>query len=160
MIADPTALGARDLDRWACDLDNYGITDAFAALVKKTPHAYAKMKKWTKSKREWTGQAGWQLLSHLAQRDDSLPNDFFVPYLATTKAEIHTSKNRVRHSMNGALIAIGLRNPKLEKKVLKIAKAIGKVEVDHGQTSCKTPDAAAYIAKAKARSLLRIATGS
>jgi hypothetical protein len=53
--------------------------------------------------------------------------------------------------MNGALIAIGLRNPRLEKKAVAAAKRIGKVEVDHGETSCETPDAAAYIAKAKAR---------
>jgi len=30
---------------------------------------------------------------------------------------------------------------------LAAAKRIGKVEVDHGETGCKTPDAAAYIRK-------------
>ena len=30
------------------------------------------------------------------------------------------------------------------------AKRIGKVDVDHGETGCKTPDAAPYIAKAAA----------
>ena len=34
-----------------------------------------------------------------------------------------------------------------EGLTLAAAKAIGKVTVDHGQTSCRTPDAAAYIAK-------------
>jgi len=32
-----------------------------------------------------------------------------------------------------------------------MAAAIGKVEVDHGETSCKTPDAVPYIEKALAR---------
>jgi len=31
------------------------------------------------------------------------------------------------------------------------ARRIGKVEVDHGDTSCKTPDAEPYILKASAR---------
>lgn len=53
--------------------------------------------------------------------------------------------------MNSALIAIGIRNPKLERKALAAAKRIGKVEVDHGETSCKTPDAPTYIRKAVAR---------
>jgi len=32
-----------------------------------------------------------------------------------------------------------------------VAKAIGTVEVDHGDTSCKTPDATAYIEKMAVR---------
>ena len=42
--------------------------------------------------------------------------------------------------MNGALISIGIRNAKLEKLAIAAAKRIGKVEVDHLETSCKTPD--------------------
>ncbi len=49
--------------------------------------------------------------------------------------------------MNNALINIGVRNPALEKKADAAAKRMGTVEVDHGETSCKTPDAAAYIKK-------------
>lgn len=47
-------------------------------------------------------------------------------------------------------IVIGLRNDKLEKKAMEIAKKIGKVIVDHGDTNCKTPDAVEYIARTKA----------
>ena len=36
-------------------------------------------------------------------------------------------------------------------EALEAAKAIGKVEVDHGDTDCKTPDAASYILKAAKR---------
>ena len=42
-------------------------------------------------------------------------------------------------------------NPGLEKKATAAARRIGKVEVDHGETGCNTPDAIAYIRKAKAR---------
>ena len=49
--------------------------------------------------------------------------------------------------MNNALINIGVRNSALEKKAVAAAKRIGKVVVDHGETGCKTPDAASYIAK-------------
>jgi hypothetical protein len=49
------------------------------------------------------------------------------------------------------LIAIGIRNSALEKKALAAARQIGKVAVDHGETGCKTPDATAYIQKARAR---------
>jgi len=57
----------------------------------------------------------------------------------------------VRHAMNGALIAIGIRNPKLQEKAILTARKIGKAKVDHGETSCQTPDAEAYILKAAQR---------
>ena len=59
--------------------------------------------------------------------------------------------------MNGALIAIGVRNPKLEALTVAAAKRIGTVEVDHGDTDCKTPDAVACIAKTKAHRVKKAA---
>jgi hypothetical protein len=59
--------------------------------------------------------------------------------------------------MNGALIAIGVRNDQLEKLAITAAKRIGTVEVDHGDTDCKTPDAVAYIAKTKAHRVKKAA---
>jgi hypothetical protein len=71
--------------------------------------------------------------------------------LATIEREIHRSPNRARHAMNGAVIAIGTFKPSLRKKALETARRIGKVEVDHGETSCKTPDASSSILKASTR---------
>jgi hypothetical protein len=53
-----------------------------------------------------------------------------------------------------------MRNPKLQKKALAAAERIGNVEVDHGETSCKTPDAAAYIRKGAERKRVRGRTRS
>ena len=53
--------------------------------------------------------------------------------------------------MNGALISIGVFKPGLRKKAIAAANRIGKVDVDHGETSCKTPDAIPYIEKAAKR---------
>ncbi|MEI9813219.1 MAG: hypothetical protein WDO18_11445 [Acidobacteriota bacterium] len=60
-------------------------------------------------------------------------------------------KNYVRYGMNQAVIAIGVRNPHLTEMALAAAKRIGKVQVDHGDTACQTPDAAAYIQKTLAK---------
>lgn len=148
MIADPSQLKSSELEAWSKDLTNYGVMDAFAALVKQSPHAQKKMEKWTKSRKEFIGACGWQLLSHLAQQDDDLPDAYFEAYLKTIERDIHSSKNRTRYSMNSALISVGIRNSRLQKKATAAAKRIGKVEVDHGETGCKTPDAVPYIKKA------------
>ena len=147
MIADPPKMTSRELDAWARDLDNYCLTDCFSGLVSEARHARAKMEKWGKSMAEWTGRAGWLLLAHLARKDSELTDRYLEQQLPTIEREIHSRPNQVRDAMNSALIAIGIRNPRLEKKALAAAKRIGKVEVDHGETSCKTPDAAAYIRK-------------
>ena len=145
MIADPSAVKSKTLDDWSKDLDNYLIADSFSKLVAKSNFAEKKLERWTQSKKEFVGQTGWNVLASVAMGDKSLPDSYFEPYLNQIETDIHDQKNRIKHSMNQALIAIGVRGSALEKKALKIAKTIGKVEVDHGQTGCKTPDATGYI---------------
>lgn len=97
---------------------------------------------------DWRTTAGWDLLAHLATSDTTLPDACLGEYIEPIDAHIQTSKNHVRHSMNGALIAMGIRNPKLQRQAIAAAKRIGRVDVDHGPTSCQTPDAVAYIERA------------
>jgi 3-methyladenine DNA glycosylase AlkD len=139
------------LESWVKDLDNYVVADAFSSMASQTALARQKMEDWIQSKEEWIGRAGWRILAHLAMEDHSLSSDILSEYLETIERTIHSGKNRVKDAMNGALIAVGIRNKVLEKRALAAAERIGKVQVDHGETSCKTPDAAAYIRKAVAR---------
>ena len=151
MIADPATVEESLVDTWATQLVDRTVTGEFSDFVSKTPFFQAKMEAWNDSDDEWIGRAGWNLLALLAMNDKELPDSYFENYLGIIERDIHTRKNMVRDAMNAALIAIGIRNSALEKKALAIAKKIGKVEVDHGETSCKTPDAAAYIRKAVER---------
>ena len=145
MVADPAQTDDELLQAWVSDLDSYVITDAFSGFVGKTALAQAKSEEWVGSDQEWTGRAGWHLVAHLAMKTPELPDSYFADRLATIENEVHARKNRVRDAMNNALIAIGIRNSVLEGLALAAAARIGKVEVDHGETGCKTPDAAQYI---------------
>ena len=146
MIADPASMTDRTLNDWARGLNGFMVS-TFPGLVGRTPLARKKMEDWIDSASEWTSCAGWSLLAHLAMNDPALPDSFFTARLRVIGKEIHEQPNWVRDAMNSALIAIGVRNPALTKAALKVAKVIGKVEVDHGDTSCKTADAAACIHK-------------
>ena len=150
-VADPAQADDALLESWANDLDSYVLTDAFAAFAGKTALCQDKAEQWRNAAGEWYGRAGWHLVSHLAMQNPDLPDAWFIDHLDTIEREIHTRQNRVRDAMNNALIAIGIRNPVLESLALAAAARIGKVEVDHGQTGCKTPDAAAYIQRTLAR---------
>ena len=50
--------------------------------------------------------------------------------------------------MNGFLIAVGISYLPLHEEALRIAQVVGKVNVEMGKTSCKTPLASAHIQKA------------
>ena len=60
---------------------------------------------------------------------------------------IHAAPNDQRLAMLNALIAIGSRSATLRKSATAVAKRIGKVEIDHGDTSCKTPEAVPTLEK-------------
>ncbi len=147
MLADSNAVTSGLLDRWAKNLDNHVIADLFSAFVGRTQHAKAKAEKWLKSKNEWIGAVAWNLVAGIAMNSTDLPDRYFEGKLKTIETHIHSAKNRVRYSMNQALIGIGIRNKKLGTVATATAHRIGKVVVDHGKTGCKTPDAVEYIEK-------------
>jgi 3-methyladenine DNA glycosylase AlkD len=146
MIADALQMTEADLETWVGDLDNYVITDAFSKMAAQSSFARKKMQQWTRKPDEWMSTAGWNLLGLLAM-DKNQPDDLLDSYVRRIEAEIHDAPNRTRHAMNGALIGIGSRGGSLAQKAVAAAKRIGKVEVDHGETGCQTPEAAPYIAK-------------
>lgn len=146
-VADPAELGSRQLDAWARDLDSYVIADAFSALVARGPLARQKAEQWIARKGEYVGQTGWNVVAHLAMRPDEMPDRELGKLIAVLERNIHQAANRTRYAMNSALIAIGGSRPALEDRALAAARRIGEVEVDHGETGCRTPDAATYIAK-------------
>ncbi len=150
MVADP-AKGVALLEEWVKDLNSYAICDAVAAFAVQTAIDAKKIEKWMKSTDELTASFGWTLFARLARADARFSDESLENYLQVIERDIHKAKNRVRHSMNSALISIAVRNEKFQKKALAAAARIGNVDVDHGDTDCKTPDAGQYILKTAAR---------
>jgi 3-methyladenine DNA glycosylase AlkD len=151
MIADPDELTVGTMNAWVKDLDNYVIADALGGLVGRTKHARKKADQWAKSKSDYVGQVGWNIVSGMALAGHLGDSAYFREHLDTIEREIHQRKNRTKHAMNMALCAIGIGCKGLQEEAIAAAKRIGKVEVDHGETGCKTPDAAAYIKRAAGR---------
>jgi 3-methyladenine DNA glycosylase AlkD len=150
MIADP-AQGPSMVDEWAKDVSSYVIADALATYAAQTSPDSKKIEKWMKSKDEWIACFGWSLFARLARVEGPFSDETLEQYLDIIERDIHQARNRVKHSMNSAVISIGVCKEKLQEKAIAAAARIGKVEVDHGDTDCKTPDATAYIRKTVAR---------
>lgn len=152
MIADPDAFTAGTADEWLRQVDYSVLGGLLAGVIARSRLAPRKIAKWTRSKQELTRQTGYDLLcGTLKESPDALDDGTCSEYLQTIEEQIHASPNMARYAMNQALIAIGIYKPALRAAAIATAKRIGKVEVDHGETNCKTPDAVAYINKAAAR---------
>jgi len=107
---------------------------------------------WIASKREQIACSGWCTWSGLvATRPDSeLDLGVIEGLLKRVPDEIGTAKNRVKASMNSFVISVGLYVEPLHGQAKAVAAELGAVKVDVGDTACKIPIAAEYIAKAEA----------
>ncbi|MCA9025831.1 MAG: DNA alkylation repair protein [Planctomycetaceae bacterium] len=151
-IADPNEFTAASADAWLADISYYLLSDLFAPLIARSRLAKGKLSKWTRSRKEFVRRCGYVLLSSLLKDHPEMVDDALCcKYLDTIEQQIHNSANYARHAMNMSVAAIGIYRPSLRNEALAAAKRIGKVEVDHGETGCRTPDAASYIRKAVSR---------
>lgn len=155
MIMDPVQIDEAQAVALAEEVDNHIQADALANVFFGRSFAEALMIHWLNVDRENLGRLAWTLAARMAAdpvREDAL----FTNLLPMIEGGIHTRRNRVREAMNTALITIGMRSDALEAAAVAAAGRIGKVQVDHGDTSCKTPDAITYIRKGRAHQAARL----
>ncbi|MBX5483461.1 MAG: DNA alkylation repair protein [Myxococcaceae bacterium] len=147
-IADPAKLTSRDLDRWVKEGGDRMMRAYLASLVADGPLGPTKLAEWLSRPKGPEKCTGWSLLATLAMRDAQIPDAQFAEYLETIERTIHTAPNEEREGMLNAVIAIGCRSAELRKAATAAAKRIGQVEIDYGETDCKTPDVVPAIDKA------------
>src|SRR5262249_44086129 len=109
--------------------------------------------KWIESKKEPIATAGWSTMSSLVaiKNDAELDLGELKKLLERTGKTIHDQPNRVRSAMNCFVIAAGTYVRGLTDLAVKTARQMGTVSVDMGNTACKVPDAAKYIAMVQQR---------
>lgn len=147
LLTDPAQLSAAELNRWVKAIDYYPLADYFVKHVAAlSPHAPALAQKWMRARGEYVIRCGYHTLAQLAQTPGVFAPEQLRSVLAEIRQRIHQAPNRAKEGMHNALIAIG-SVPELFAEAVAAAQAIGPVAIDHGQTSCKTPDAVAYMHK-------------
>lgn len=110
-VADPAAMAEDDLDAWLAEIDYYTLVDVFVGSVaSRSAGIRERAAHWIESSRDWTAQAGWDLVGHLAG-DPATDDALIGRLLERIERDIGSAGNRTRHAMNGALISIGVRSP-------------------------------------------------
>ena len=154
-VADPAALDETLARRWLADVDNYILAEGLGGLCAQTPHARALSDSWRDDPGEWPASVGWFIVTCTAEDPGIWSVGELRALVRQIEAEIAGRPNRVRHEMNGAFIVIALRDGNLRRSVLAVANRIGPVQVDHGQTGCKTPEVAPYVERTLAHRAAR-----
>ena len=150
LVADGSLMKKTLLDKWAKSATWYMVSEyTVPGVAVESSHARDLALKWIKAKKPHIAACGWCTYAGiLATRDDDdLDMDEIVELLEKVEEEIDDSANRVRYTMNGFVISAGSYVKPLLKKAKAVAKKIGKVEVEMGETACKVPLATDYIAK-------------
>lgn len=147
-IADPARTRRPRVEAWIKDLDNHLLSAALARLVSHSPDAAAIRGNFAPSPDEFASTLAWDLVAAAAGSGAGIDDAELERHLAAIAARIHERPNRTRHAMNGALIAIGLRSADWRRRALAVAKAIGEVVIDHGETNCTTPCAVEALRRA------------
>ena len=150
LIADEKKITEANIDKWVEGAYWYMLSEYTVPWVAADAGLGMKLGlKWIDSAKADTAAAGWATLSSTVTvtPDDKLDIPKLAKLLDHIAKKIHSSPNRVRHTMNGFIIAVGSSVPTLTAKAKETANSVGLVEVEMGGTACKVPDAIEYIAK-------------
>ena len=154
MVADGSQMTRKQLEDWCEGAVGLRMISEYTVpwVTVENPDARDLAMQWIKSKNEHVASTGWSTYAGLVatKPDDALDLTEIEKLLTTVVKEISSAQNRVRHTMNNFVIAVGSYVKPLLKQAKAVAKQIGDVSVDMGDTSCKVPLATAYIAKMEA----------
>jgi len=125
MVDDPAQVTPAQMDRWCKDFDNWGICDTMCFnLFDRTPHAWAKVTQWSRSKHEFVKRTAFALLWSLSVHDKRAANELFVEGLVLIERAADDERNFVKRAVNMALRAIGKRNRTLNAAAVVLARRL------------------------------------
>ena len=157
LIADDERMTREDLQRWATAATMPMLSECTVAWVAAgSRYGREVAMQWIDASEENLADAGWATLSSLVAitPDEQLDLQELDALLVRVQETIGHAPNRVRHIMNGFVIAVGAYVQPLTEQALRIAEAIGPVQVERGETACRVPFAPDAIRKVQERGLL------
>lgn len=154
MVANGKQMTKAQLEDWAKRARGLTAVSEYSVpwVAVESPHARALAMKWINSKDEHIASGGWCTYAGIIATtpDEGLDLAEIESLLDRVVRDINGSQNRVRYTMNGFVIAVGVYVRPLSAQAKAAAKQLGEVHVDMGDTACLVPLATAYIQKCEA----------
>ena len=127
-VAEEKETTEEQMENWVKDFDSWDVCDQVCGnLFDKTEFAYNKAFEWSKRKEEFIKRAGFVLMATLSVHDKKASDKQFEQFLPVIKREAEDERNFVKKAVNWALRQIGKRSITLNKKAIKAAKEIQKI---------------------------------
>lgn len=125
MIDAPADVTPAQMERWVKDMDNWALVDtACFHYWDRTPHAFAKIEKWSKAKDEFVKRAAFALLASCALHKQGTDAQL-LRGLELIEREAKDPRNFVKKAVNWALRAIGGKaSPKLRAAANELAEQL------------------------------------
>jgi len=128
-VDEPERVTAEQMDAQARDFDNWAICDTLCfALWVRTPHAFAKIRKWAGSRDEFVKRASFALLASMALKHKESGDADYLRTLPLIEKAASDERNFVKKAVSWALRGIGRRSPALNQKSIALAKKLAASE--------------------------------
>lgn len=142
LIEDPKAMTRQQAEEQVDEVEPGMLAHVFSscdATLPKTPFAFDLAQEWMVCKDVQRRSCGYGLIYELSknQRDPRLTDAFFLDCIQRISDEIEDEVSWVRLAMGGALIGIGKRSEPLNKAAVKLAKRLGPIDYDPGDSNCE-----------------------
>ena len=145
LVCKPKAFSAAELDQMIRDIRSPKLLDWFIVnVVKPGRHAEELRLKW-KDGDGLLGRAGWSLTTdRVIKNPEALDLDALLDQI---EKEMKRAPESKQWPMNHCLAEIGIRNPELRKRAIKIGERL-EVLIDYpASPGCTSPYAPAWIAE-------------
>jgi len=129
MIDDPNSVTEEQMEDWVRDFESWDVCDQCCMnLFAKTQFACQKARQWSSRGEEFVKRAAFALMVVLAVHDKAAGNSEFERFLSIIESQATDDRNFVKKAINWALRQIGKRNLDLNRKAIKAAYKIQKLD--------------------------------
>jgi 3-methyladenine DNA glycosylase AlkD len=124
-VDEPEKVTSAQMDAWAAAFDNWAVCDSMCFhLFDRTPHAWKKVRAWSRRKPEFTRRAAFATLAGLAVHHRTATDDEFRAMLPLIERSATDDRNFVKKAVNWALRQIGKRNRRLHRAAVPVARRL------------------------------------
>lgn len=128
-VDEPERVTPAQMDAQARDFDNWAICDTLCfALWVRTPHAFAKIRKWATSRDEYVKRASFALLASMALRHKESTDADYLRLIPLMEKAASDERNFVKKAVSWALRGVGRRSIALNRKSIALAKKLAASE--------------------------------
>ncbi len=126
-LDEPALVTPAQMDHWCEDFDSWAICDTVCFhLFDRTPHAFGKVKQWTRRREEFVKRGAFALLACLALHDKVTDDEPFAKCLPLIERAATDERNFVKKGVSWALRGVGRRSPGLHAATAAMAERLAE----------------------------------